>query len=299
MTSTAVCPSSPTATDAHTITVATAQTPLVSIAANPGATVCPGVSVTFTATPVFGGSSPSYVWKKNSVTVGSGNSYSYTPADGDVVYAVMNTSYFCASSPFALSNDVVMNVTTPVMPTFTIQSNPGTTAVQSHDVTFMALVDNAGAVAPTYRWKVNGVVVTGATGATFTTNTLANNDVVCAEVTGHNSCGASAPATHCETMNITSNLGVSTVTAASDIKVMPNPNKGAFAIKGTIGTGNEAVAVEVTNMLGQVVYSSKVVTSNGVINEQVQLNSSLANGMYLLNIRSGTENKTIHFVIGQ
>ncbi len=68
-----------------------------------------------------------------------------------------------------------------------------------------------------------------------------------------------------------------------------NPNKGAFAIKGTLGsTDDQEVSLEITNMLGQSVYKNTAMAHNGNINEQVQLNSSLANGMYILNVRSGS-----------
>jgi hypothetical protein len=40
-----------------------------------------------------------------------------------------------------------------------------------------------------------------------------------------------------------------------------------------------------------------VATDNGMINEQIGLNGSLANGMYILNVVSGGESKTFHFVI--
>ena len=72
-----------------------------------------------------------------------------------------------------------------------------------------------------------------------------------------------------------------------------------FTIKGTIAAGNDEVSVEVTNMLGQVVYNSKVAVQNGNINEKIQLSSSLTNGMYILNLRSGSQNNVFHFVIEQ
>jgi hypothetical protein len=50
-------------------------------------------------------------------------------------------------------------------------------------------------------------------------------------------------------------------------------------------------------MLGQVVYSSKIMTSNGNINQMIQLSNTVSNGMYLLNLRSGTDNKVFHIVI--
>ncbi len=79
--------------------------------------------------------------------------------------------------------------------------------------------------------------------------------------------------------------------------MFPNPNKGTFTVKGNTGTAKDvAVAFEISNMLGQVVYSSNAIATGGVINEQIAV-SSLANGAYMLNIKSGAEHKAIHFVI--
>ena len=50
-------------------------------------------------------------------------------------------------------------------------------------------------------------------------------------------------------------------------------------------------------MLGQVIYKQNATTQNGSLNEQISLSNSLANGMYLLNVSSGTEHKVFHFVI--
>src|SRR5205814_8019076 len=64
---------SPTTAPSNTLTMTVNPTvvPAVSIAANPGTTICAGTSVTFTATPVNGGTTPSYQWKKNGVNVGT------------------------------------------------------------------------------------------------------------------------------------------------------------------------------------------------------------------------------------
>jgi hypothetical protein len=52
-------------------------------------------------------------------------------------------------------------------------------------------------------------------------------------------------------------------------------------------------------MLGQVIYRNKVMAQSGYLNEQIQLGNAIANGMYLLNVNTGTENKMFHIVIKQ
>jgi len=88
--------------------------------------------------------------------------------------------------------------------------------------------------------------------------------------------------------------------AISDIHVIPNPNNGLFTIKGTLGTTNDVeVTVEVTDMLGQVVYTGKVIAQKGEISQQVQLPGSVANGMYILNLHTDKENNVFHIVVEQ
>ena len=90
------------------------------------------------------------------------------------------------------------------------------------------------------------------------------------------------------------------VTTASDVRLLPNPNAGDFTIKGTLGTSvDEEVTIEVTDLLGQVIYNEKIQALGGNINKHITLTGTLANGMYMLNLRSESGNKTFHFVIGQ
>ena len=92
---------------------ATLVTPSVSIAAAPGSTICAGTSVTFTATPTNGGTTPAYQWKLNGSNVGT-NSNTYTNtslANGDQVQVEMTSNNPCASPTTANSNTITMTVT--------------------------------------------------------------------------------------------------------------------------------------------------------------------------------------------
>jgi hypothetical protein len=86
----------------------------------------------------------------------------------------------------------------------------------------------------------------------------------------------------------------------SDFKLVPNPNKGAFTLRGVVGNAcSDDVIVEVTNMLGEIVYKDKIQSQNGIVDQHINLGGNLANGMYLLNIRSGSSSNVFHFVIEQ
>jgi hypothetical protein len=85
-----------------------------------------------------------------------------------------------------------------------------------------------------------------------------------------------------------------------DIRLMPNPNKGDFILKGTTASKDDKeMTVEVTDLLGQTVYKAKFMPKNGEINERIQINNALANGSYILTLRSETEQSIFHFVLEQ
>ena len=101
-----------TMTGSATVTVNPNVTPSVNISADPGSTIASGTSVTFTATPTDGGTTPSYQWKKNGSNVGS-NQNTYTNAalaNGDVITCVLTSNAACASSATATSNAITMTV---------------------------------------------------------------------------------------------------------------------------------------------------------------------------------------------
>ena len=92
---------------------------------------------------------------------------------------------------------------------------------------------------------------------------------------------------------------VSEISFGNGIQLMPNPNNGSFVLKGTLGAAaDQEVAIEIADMLGQMVYNNKVVATNGVVDEQIILGNTLAKGFYLLTLRSGAESKVFRFVIG-
>ena len=93
------------------ITACPVVVPAVSVATSSN-NICSGTSVTFTATPTNGGTTPSYQWKNNGVNVGT-NSDTYTNnslTNGDVITCVMTSNASCASPTTATSNSTTMSV---------------------------------------------------------------------------------------------------------------------------------------------------------------------------------------------
>lgn len=189
------------------ISVNSSVTPSVAIAiTNGGNPTCVSQSVTYTATPTNGGASPSYQWKLNGTNIPGATSATYTPssiANNDVFTCVLTSNAACASPSTATSSGITMTVTSTVTPSVSIAAS-NTTICSGSSVTFTASPTNGG-TAPTYQWKVNGSNV--ATGSTFTSTTLANNDVVTCVMTSNSSCASPSTGTsNSITMSVTSSV---------------------------------------------------------------------------------------------
>jgi len=156
LTSDLPCPiGNPATSNSITMTVNNPMPVDVSITASSD-TVCAGTSVTFTATPVNPGSSPSFQWKVNGVIAGTNNPvYSYTPLNGDFITCTLTSDAVCPTGNPATSGTIVMTVDVilPVSITISASANPLCPAT---NVNYTATPFNGGA-APVYQWKVNGL----------------------------------------------------------------------------------------------------------------------------------------------
>ena len=131
--------------------------------------------------------------------------------------------------------------------------------------------------------------------STGTSSTMVVGD----RVAGNNTMQASAPARGVTYRDDALMVTPAVRTHASNgIRIVPNPNNGTFAIQGSFGTlAGDEVIVEIRTMAGQLVYKNAIMPKNGTINEQVQLNNNLANGMYTLSVKNNAEQKVSHFVL--
>lgn len=270
-------------------------TPSVSINVGATATVCQGNNITMNAVPVLGGVAPIFVWSKNGTAVATGPTYSYIPANGDIITVLMVSNNPCRNADSVTSINTRITTVPVRVPMLDIVATPGTSINNGQSATLTAVAANAG-TAPTYQWYINRTPITGATNATYTSNRFVNGDTVSAVVFTNSICMESA--SRYVVMHV-GNVGVQQATAgAIDISVIPNPNKGEFTVKGNLGiTTDELVNFEITDMLGQVVYRSNATAKNGTIEESISLKNTLANGMYLLNVSAPSGSKVFHIVV--
>ncbi len=189
MTSNATCVSSLIDTsNSINITLNQNVTPDVSISNDFADTLCAGDIVTFFANPLFGGSSPTFQWKKNGINVGS-NSSTYTTSslsNGDVIKCLMTSSATCASPATSSSNSITMVVFSNVIPQVSISSNPGNIICLGSNVIFTAVPVNGGQT-PIYQWEKNGIIV-GSNTTSYSNSALVNTDVIACIMTSSAAC---------------------------------------------------------------------------------------------------------------
>ena len=211
----------------------------------------------------------------------------------------MTSDFPCLADVVATSAKVVMTVDSPVIPSVSIVASPGTSVGIGGTLTLRASVTNGG-TNPTYQWYMNSDPVAGATSATFTHQYYDSTfeDSVSVVVT---SSGVCPMTTDSWVYILTSDVGVANVAATiGELSVLPNPSKGTFTIRGSLGTTADAeLTIEITDLLGQEIYQNKVITQGGKVNERVTLGSDIANGMYILNLRTDTDTRVYHVVVEQ
>jgi hypothetical protein len=209
----------------------TTYTVSVSISAS-ATTVCSGTSVTFTATPINGGSTPTYQWKKNGTNIGT-NSNIYTDnglVNSDQILCTLVSSLPCALTPNATSSTITMTVTPPSIG----GSVTGGTAICSGQTSgTLTLSGNTGtitgwesSVSPFTTWTS----ITN-TSSTYTSGALTQTTMFHAIVQN----GSCAPATSsATTVTITSPSAGGSVTGGSTI--CSGSTSGTLTLSGNTGT---------------------------------------------------------------
>jgi gliding motility-associated-like protein len=183
----------PANSDTIRISISSALVTGITITASPGDTVCAGTTVTYTAMPVNGGSSPSYQWFLNGTPAGGNNpTWLNVPLNGDVVYCRLTSSFSCATGNPATSNSITMVISSGIPVSAGISVSPGDTVCPGTAVTFTATPVNGGA-SPAYQWYLNGNPA-GSNNPVYAV-TPANGDAVYCMVTSSLTCAVNNPAT--------------------------------------------------------------------------------------------------------
>jgi hypothetical protein len=88
--------------------------------------------------------------------------------------------------------------------------------------------------------------------------------------------------------NPTVPTGIVSLSNTADLKLFPNPNNGKFELVINGVSGEQDGRLEITNILGELVYSGPVYISSGSIQQQIDL-TTVRSGTYF--VRIATSNK--------
>ncbi len=249
----------PATSNGITTTVLTPVTPTVSILGN--TTICAGVQASFISSASNGGSSPAYQWTVNSINVGTSiSSYSYVPANGDIIGLTLTSSNTCVTTPTA--------VATPV--TITVNPAPATPTISAIDNVFTSSSTTGN------QWYLNGTALPGANGQIYTATLNGTYTVV---VTAG---GCSSAASAGSVIN-----GIASITEIDPyvFSIFPNPSQGDFSVSFNAQL-SEVYKLKVFNQAGQLVYEDIIDNQNGQIVKAVQL-GKVASGIYNVTLSNG------------
>lgn len=169
--------------------------------------------------------------------------------------------------------------------TVSISSQPAAPVISFNGSAYVSSQTGGG----THTWYVNGNPVAGVTGNTLdiTVNNVSvvkEGDLVYAVYTDENGCESNASATL---------LGVEDAAAMSNnVSLYPNPSNGQFDVR--FGNVSGKVTLEVSNMMGQVVFN-KVTSVNAGSVESMNL-SDLGAGVYQMTI-SGDAGSSVQNIV--
>ena len=291
-------------------------TPSVTIGSNSGLNICSGSNVTFTATPVNGGTSPSYNFMVNGNSVQSSSSHTFSSSslnNNDSISCIMSSNNPCQTANTANSNTLVMTLTANAIPTVSIQSNTGNTVCAGINVVFTATPVNGGN-APTFQWKRNGVNV-GNNSNTYSSNNLTSNDSIWCVLTSNSVCVVTPTASSNKirlTVNqlpavpsaISGSTTICTIGGTNDLSsttiggVWSSSNTAVATINNagkvtSVGNGTSTINYNVTNVNGcsqsvAAIYTVAAVSvapitglANVCVGATVQLSNATPNGVWI------------------
>ncbi len=298
MTSNATCAFPLTASRSDTISLSTMVAPSVSIVSAPSV-ICSGSPITFTGIPVYGGSAPTYNWRRNDTIVATGPSYVYTPHYGDVLKVTLYSNYPCLSVDTAVSPSLTIHPQAPVANTISVTVTQSGIVAGSVD-TFIAIAPNGG-LTPHFQWLLNGVAIPGATSSIYVTDSLAAGQIISCEETSSLPC-AVPPIVFSGGVTVkVIPVGVRQISGnGNNFTLIPNPNKGEFTIEGSLRSAvTEEVGIIISDMLGQVIYNETTTAKGGKLNKQIIMDHAIANGNYLVTIIAGGEQVVYRLVINK
>jgi hypothetical protein len=177
-----------------------------------------------------------------------------------------------AQNGCGISSPSTLLVTVNPLPTPTIvQSGPSLTTTSTYT---------------TYQWYDGSGPIAGATNQSYTPTTNGSYYVVVIDANG---CKG-------QSNNLTFSLSVNGFNNAGNISLYPNPNNGSFTIEGSFAAKDNKVNVEIVDVAGRIVHKQQISISKNTLSVRIDMNASLAPGIYTLKLGSDAQNTVVPFV---
>lgn len=256
----------------NAISIATTAVAVPAVSVSGPSVVCYGSTVTYTSTTSVTGAS--HIWRVNGAGVGTAASYSYIPANGDVINCKItvpaNTCYFPDT---AVSNNITITDGPPVEPVISISAL--STVALGVTVTVTASVASAGS-GYMVKWYKNGVVATITTGNTYSYVKGVGADIIKATVMPAATAGC-YDTMMSNTVYIYQAVGITDPNAGTAISAYPNPFDGLITMSG-LSAGDK---VHVLSTDGKLV---KEIGYQHPAAEEVIDMKGLAQGLYIVQV---------------
>jgi hypothetical protein len=224
-------------------------------------------------------SGASVQWKKNGTNIPGATSATYN--------VTTKGNYSCVTTSAC---DTVES--TPIF--VNVIKNPNASISAGGPTTFCAggsvVLTEVAVAGCTYQWYKGATPIAGATSLTYS-----------ATISGNYKCRVTKAATGCYknsnaiAVSVPCKEGLPAGEAGEMLidenacSIYPNPNNGTFTIEANVTTqdfDSPETTIEIYNNLGQLIYSEKTNSQDGIVNEIISIGNAVS-GIYLLKIKQG------------
>lgn len=240
---------------------------------------CSGTVIVVTANTGFG---ITYQWKKGNTNIAGATNSTYATSKAGSYKVVENNIFSCTST------SAVTTLSITALPQATITPLGNLNICSTGSVTLQA---NAGS-GLLYQWVKGANNISGATSQNYTATTKATYKVI---VTSGNGC--SKTSTGAKVINSCKEINGESISDAF-FTVFPNPASTQFTVSFSDNEINDAMMMQVTNVLGQIVMYRAVADGDEAI-VKVNIPGTWANGVYFVKIINAGTNGTARLVINR
>ena len=232
-----------------------------------------GAEAVFVANGSNTGSNPTYQWFIDGAPVGTNSdTLVYTFNSTQNVTCTLTSSLSCASPAAGSSEPFTATPQETLNPEVTITASTDTIS-PGGSITFTATAVNAGN-SPAFQWYINGLLLSGATSSTYTSNTIGNGQTITCRIVGQVPCSSVTTVTsNGITIVVEQPNAVLEWNNTAEMLIYPNPSMGAVTFK-----SQHAGTYYIVNEAGQLV---REISLNNTNNFEIQL-TDLASGAYIV-----------------